>query len=50
MQDQSIELGLTAMGLLSFANSLDIDITTAVRDKLSKNARKYPEDEYKGRF
>jgi dCTP diphosphatase len=35
---------------LSFANSLDIDITAAVRDKLAKNARKYPEDEYKGRF
>jgi dCTP diphosphatase len=35
---------------LSFANSMDIDITTAVADKLAKNAKKYPEDEYKGRF
>ena len=35
---------------LSFANSLNIDITTAVMDKLGKNASKYPEDEYKGRF
>jgi dCTP diphosphatase len=35
---------------LSFANSLNIDITAAVRDKLAKNARKYPEDKYKGRF
>ena len=35
---------------LSFANSLDLDVSTAVRDKLAKNARKYPEDEYRGRF
>lgn len=35
---------------LSFANSVDIDITGAVMDKLVENARKYPEDEYKGRF
>jgi dCTP diphosphatase len=35
---------------LSFANSLNIDIATAVVDKLAKNAGRYPEDEYKGRF
>ena len=35
---------------LSFANSLNIDIATAVRDKLARNARKYPEDEYRGKF
>lgn len=53
------EGGLTRLGeeladimiyCLSFANSLDIDVTTAVMDKLAKNARKYPEDEYRGRF
>jgi len=35
---------------LSFANSLNIDIASAVRDKLARNARKYPEDEYRGKF
>ncbi len=53
------EEGLTRLGeeladiiiyCLSFANSLDIDVTTAVMDKLSKNARKYPEDQYRGRY
>ena len=35
---------------LSFANALDIDVATAVRDKLAKNARKYPADRFRGRF
>jgi NTP pyrophosphatase (non-canonical NTP hydrolase) len=35
---------------LSFANALEIDISAAVRDKLVKNARKYPADRYRGRF
>ena len=35
---------------LSFANSLNIDLTAAVMDKLAKNAGKYPDDEYRGRF
>ncbi len=35
---------------LSFANSLHMDVTTTVMDKLAKNAGRYPEDEYKGRF
>jgi len=34
---------------LSFANSLEIDVTTAVLDKLAKNAEKYPERDYRGR-
>jgi dCTP diphosphatase len=34
---------------LSFANAVDIDITSAVTGRLAKNARKYPEDGYKGR-
>ena len=36
--------------LLSFANAMDIDIANALRDKMVKNARKYPADEFKGRF
>jgi NTP pyrophosphatase (non-canonical NTP hydrolase) len=35
---------------LSFANAADIDITTTLRAKMIKNARKYPADEYKGRY
>ena len=35
---------------LSFANTADIDITTALRAKMAKNARKYPAEEYKGKY
>ncbi|HOW72136.1 MAG TPA: nucleotide pyrophosphohydrolase [Phycisphaerae bacterium] len=36
--------------LLSFANAADIDVTTALRTKMAKNARKYPADQYQGRY
>jgi NTP pyrophosphatase (non-canonical NTP hydrolase) len=35
---------------LSFANAADIDITTALRAKMARNAKKYPAEEYKGRY
>jgi len=35
---------------LSFANTMNIDITTALRDKMKMNAIKYPVEEYRGRF
>ncbi len=35
---------------LSFANAMNIDISTAVRDKMAKNALKYPADRFRGRF
>ena len=35
---------------LSFANSADIDVTSALRAKMAKNARKYPAEEYKGKY
>lgn len=35
---------------LSFANAADIDITTTLRAKMGKNAKKYPADEYQGRY
>jgi dCTP diphosphatase len=35
---------------LSFANALDIDISSALLAKLEKNERKYPADRYYGRF
>ena len=36
--------------LLSFANAMDIDLSDALRDKMVLNARKYPAQEYRGRF
>lgn len=36
--------------VLSFANAMEIDISAALRDKMVKNARKYPAAEYRGRF
>ena len=35
---------------LAMSNELDIDITTAVCAKLKKNERKYPADQYRGRY
>ena len=35
---------------LAIANELDIDITTAMQHKMVKNERKYPADEYRGRY
>jgi dCTP diphosphatase len=35
---------------LSFANSLGIDIAIAVREKMMKNAQKYPVERFRGRF
>jgi NTP pyrophosphatase (non-canonical NTP hydrolase) len=36
--------------LLALANELDIDLSTAIRDKMVKNAAKYPADLSRGRF
>ena len=35
---------------LSFANAMNIDVADALRDKLKKNADKYPADAFRGRF
>jgi dCTP diphosphatase len=35
---------------LALANELEIDVTTALRDKMVKNERKYPAAEYRGRY
>lgn len=35
---------------LALANELDLDVATAIRAKMIKNAQKYPADEYRGRF
>jgi len=36
--------------LLALANELNLDLATAVRDKMVKNAAKYPADTSRGRF
>ena len=43
------ELADVLIYALSFANSLELDVTMAVVDKLAKNAEKYPEGDYRGR-
>jgi NTP pyrophosphatase (non-canonical NTP hydrolase) len=35
---------------LALANELGIDVSSAMRAKMIKNAQKYPADEYRGRF
>lgn len=35
---------------LALANELEIDVTQAMHDKMKKNERKYPADEYRGRY
>lgn len=35
---------------LALANSLNIDVASTHREKMQKNAAKYPADKYRGRF
>ena len=42
------ELADVVIYALSLANSLEIDVASAVVNKLAKNAEKYPEGEYRG--
>lgn len=44
------ELADVCCYLLSLTNALDMDLSELVRDKLVKNARKYPADSFRGRF
>jgi NTP pyrophosphatase (non-canonical NTP hydrolase) len=36
--------------LLSFANSQNIDLADALREKMKHNSQKYPAEDYRGRF
>ena len=36
--------------ILSFANTADIDLASALKAKMAKNDLKYPADQYKGRY
>lgn len=35
---------------LALANSLGIDISSAIQDKMARNRQKYPVEEFRGRF
>jgi NTP pyrophosphatase (non-canonical NTP hydrolase) len=35
---------------LAMANQLGLDLSTALQSKMAKNERKYPAEEYRGRF
>jgi dCTP diphosphatase len=50
MQQIREELADVLCYALSLANVLDIDVSAAVREKLRKNAQKYPVERYRGRF
>lgn len=43
------ELADVTIYCLSMANTLEIDLTSTVLDKLEQNRRKYPADSYKGK-
>jgi len=50
-RDQVIdELADVLIYCLSLANTLDVDLSEAITRKLAHNARKYPADQYRGRF
>lgn len=44
------ELADVLIYCFSLANALDLDVATAVMEKLAANARRYPADRYRGRF
>jgi dCTP diphosphatase len=35
---------------LALANELDLDLSTAIQQKMARNELKYPADQYRGRF
>jgi NTP pyrophosphatase (non-canonical NTP hydrolase) len=49
-----VEVGEELADVLSYAlalaNELGLDVATAIREKMIKNAVKYPASEYRGRF
>jgi NTP pyrophosphatase (non-canonical NTP hydrolase) len=50
LADVADELADVLSYALAMANQLGLDLSTAVRNKMAKNERKYPADEYRGRF
>ena len=50
MQAIAEELADILAYVLSFAQRMEIDLSTALADKMHKNAAKYPSDRFQGRF
>jgi NTP pyrophosphatase (non-canonical NTP hydrolase) len=50
LADVADELADVLSYTLAMANQLGLDLSAAVRNKMAKNERKYPADEYRGRF
>ena len=44
------EVADIAAYLFSFANAMNIDLSSALEDKMKRNAVKYPAEKYRGRF
>lgn len=44
------ELADVCCYLLALANTLGIDVAAAIEDKMRKNERKYPADQFRGRY
>jgi len=50
VQAVSEELADVLCYALAIANELEIDVATAMREKMVKNREKYPAEEYRGRY
>ena len=50
LKDVREELADVLCYVLAIANELDIDLAMALRDKMKKNAAKYPAEEFRGRY
>lgn len=50
MQAIGEELADVAAFTLSFASTMGIDLSSALREKMKKNALKYPAEDFRGRF
>lgn len=44
------ELADVVIYCLAMANRLDVDLSSAVQEKVAKNSRKYPKEKYCGRY
>lgn len=44
------ELADVVIYCLAMANRLGIDLSSAVKEKVAKNSRKYPKEKYSGRY
>jgi NTP pyrophosphatase (non-canonical NTP hydrolase) len=50
LAEVSDELADVLCYALAMANVLGLDLSTAIRTKMAKNERKYPEEKFRGRF